>query len=118
MPHITEEIWQLVTNDSHKKHASSIMLTQYPVYNQGWKDELSESKLNTAIEAIKACRNIRQSFNIAPSVSLPIYIYCEEMDQKETFELVSTYIETFARSQRLSISLKYLIAFLLNQQQQ
>lgn len=105
MPHITEEIWQLIPDGICKNNSNSIMLTQYPKYNPGWEDTLSESKLNTAIEAIKAARNIRQSFNIPVSVNLPIYIYCEDFEHKETFELVSTYIETFARSQRLTVKL-------------
>jgi valyl-tRNA synthetase len=103
MPHITEEIWQLIPGQNWKSGLKSIMQTSFPEYNNGLKDEISEVKFNAAIDAIKSIRNIRQSFNIPVSASIHTTIYCEDMEHKETFELVKTYVKTFAKVDMLYI---------------
>jgi len=103
MPHITEEIWQLIPGKIYKDSVKSLMLTDYPVYNRELKDKKAESKLTTAIEAIKAVRNIRQSFNIPLNSTVRAKIYSDDADEKETFELIRPYIETFAKAERISV---------------
>ena len=103
MPHITEEIWQLIPGKLYKNDSQSIMLTDFPSYDMGLKDERAESKLNTAIETIKSLRNIRQAFNIPVSATIQAKIYSEDAAAKETFEVIRPYIETFARVERLSV---------------
>jgi valyl-tRNA synthetase len=103
MPHITEEIWQLIPGEIYKDKLKSIMLADFPQYDAGLKDNTAQLKLNTAIEAIKSLRNIRQSFNIPVSATLKAKIYCENITEKETFEVIRSYIETFAKVERLSV---------------
>ncbi len=105
MPYITEEIWRLIPGNIYKDDKKSIMLTDFPRYDAGLKDNIAVFKLNSAIEAIKSIRNIRQSFNIPVSSLILAKIYSEDINEKETFEVVRSYIETFAKLERLSVKL-------------
>lgn len=104
MPHITEEIWQLIPGEVYKDDSISIMLSSFPEYELGLSDETAESKFNIGIETIKSIRNIRQSFNIPLGSTVQAKIYTENIEQKETYELVKPYIEHFAKTKRLNIT--------------
>lgn len=103
MPHITEEIWQIIPGEVCKYNSNTIMKTNFPIYNVGLEDNISESKINTSIEIIKAIRNIRQSFNIPVGESITVNIYAEQLKDKETYDLVRPYLEYFGKIKRLSI---------------
>lgn len=68
MPHISEKIYSLIPNHEFK----AIMLADYPKNDK----KLSfENNMELVIETIKAIRNVRQSFNISPSVKVNIEIH-------------------------------------------
>ena len=104
MPHITEEIWQLIPDETFKDESRSIMLTKYPHYDPGLKDNVAESKIATAMEAIKAVRNIRQSFNIDVGKKININVFVDGVEQKETYDLIEPYLCHFAKIGRMKIN--------------
>ena len=63
MPYITEEIWQVLTDQS-----SPIMISDYPVYNEKYSYKQEEDDFSKIIDAIKAVRNRRTEMNVPPSV--------------------------------------------------
>ncbi len=81
MPHITEEIWQLIPGQACKDYQTSIMITEFPSYDPSFKNEEAERKINKAIETVKALRNIRQSFDIPASSGINIKIFCANRRQ-------------------------------------
>jgi len=105
MPHITEEIWQLIPGKQYKEGLHSIMLADYPKYSTGLQDIKAENNIESAIESIKMLRNIRQSFNIPVGSYINAQIYCENVQDKEIFESAKLYIENFARLETLSIEM-------------
>lgn len=66
MPHITEEIWQMM---DIKKDKKAIMVSDYPKYKEELEFTDEEAQMNSVIEAIRALRNLRASFAI-PSTTL------------------------------------------------
>lgn len=66
MPHITEEIWQMM---DIKKDKKAIMVSDYPKYKEELEFTEEEAQMNSVIEAIRALRNLRASFAI-PSTTL------------------------------------------------
>lgn len=61
VPFITEVIWQ---NLKCEKEALSIHLTDYPIYNETWRDEELEFKMETVQKCISMGRSLRYQFNL------------------------------------------------------
>ena len=100
MPHITEKIWQLIPKNSEFK---AVIKATYPTY----KEELAFTKeaiqMELVFETIKSLRNVRQSFNISPSVPINIEIRAEE-GEKPVFEAVTSYIKRLARINEITFA--------------
>lgn len=71
MPHITEKVYSLIPNNSFK----AIMLADFPVYNEKLQ---FKTTIDFVIGTIKAIRNIRQSFNISPSIKVNVELKGDE----------------------------------------
>ncbi len=84
MPFITETIWQrVVPLTSFVKTGDSIMIQQFPQYDQQQVDTQASGDLEWVKQFIIAVRNIRGEMDIAPSKPLPILIKnASEQDQR------------------------------------
>ena len=121
MPHITEQVWQLIPKadcelranrlaelqgcadplNASNQSAGALIVAQFPKY----KDELVFSKeaqeMELVFETITSLRNLRQSFNISPSVKFDIEIRAEK-SEKTIFEEIEAYIKRLARVENIS----------------
>lgn len=99
MPHITEKVYSLMPNKNFK----AIMLADYPIFDKklAFADEAKEMEL--VFETIKSLRNVRQSFNIAPSVKVNIEVRAEK-SEKPIFESVTSYIKKLARVEEITFA--------------
>ena len=61
LPFITEVIWQ---NLKCEKDALSVHLADYPVYDEKWRDEELEFKMETVQKCISMGRSLRYQFNL------------------------------------------------------
>jgi len=61
IPFITEEMWQ---NLKVAGDAESVHLSDYPVYNEAWRDEALEFKMATVQKAVSMGHSLRNQFNI------------------------------------------------------
>lgn len=95
MPHITEKVYSWIPNQSFK----AIMLADYPIYDKKLAFPTESKEMELVFETIKSLRNVRQSFNILPSVKIPIIYFLCEKDDMQIFknEAVAEYIIKFAR---------------------
>ena len=73
MPFITEEIWSYLPETEGK----FIMLSDFPEYTEEYKFEDEVAELETAMEIIRAIRNIRAEANAAPSKELTAVIIAD-----------------------------------------
>lgn len=98
MPHITERVWGLVPKSTDVK---AIMVSEFPQY----KDELSFTKeaqeMEVVFDTITSLRNVRQSFNIAPSIKVDIEIRAAK-EEKQVFEEIEAYVKRLARVENIS----------------
>ena len=75
MPHITEEIWQLM---NIKKEKKAIIVSDYPKYKEEFEFTKEEAQMNSVIEAIRALRNLRASFSIPATTLINVNIIGEK----------------------------------------
>ena len=62
MPFITEEIWQALPHEGE-----SIMVSQWPVYDEKLDFAAEEREFEKVMDAIKAVRTRRSEMNVPPS---------------------------------------------------
>ena len=99
MPYITEEIWQVLTNES-----GPIMISQFPKYDENLSFINEEDDFGKIIEAIKAVRARRTEMNVPPSVKAKIFI---ETQNKSLFEKCSVFFEKLVSASEIEVSEKY-----------
>lgn len=102
MPHITEKVYQLIPNHEF----SSIMKATYPKFDKKLEFCEESKEMELVFETIKSLRNVRQSFNISPSVKVNIQIQGEKAEDLFVSEVVS-YIKRLARVEEVSFSKEY-----------
>lgn len=100
MPHITEKVYSLIPSANKAK---AIMLAAYPVFEEKLAFSKEAKQMELVFETIKSLRNVRQSFNIAPSVKVNIEIRPEQ-SEKSIFESVLAYIKRLARVEEISFA--------------
>ena len=89
MPFITEEIWSyLPAGDVSEDNPDNLLIkSAWPVYDEALTYEAEVEKLETAMDAIRAIRNIRAEAEAAPSKKLRAFIYADEdMDKVKSAE--------------------------------
>lgn len=99
MPHITEKVYALIPNHGFK----AIMLADYPVFENKLSFSKESQEMELVFETIKSLRNVRQGFNIAPSVKVDIEIRAEK-NEKSTFEAVLPLIKRLARVEGITFA--------------
>ncbi len=97
MPHITEKVYSLIPNHEFK----AIIGATYPVYEDKLSFPVESKQMELVFETIKSLRNVRQSFNIAPSIKVNIEIRAEK-SEKPIFEAVESYVKRLARVENIS----------------
>ncbi|MEI7473672.1 MAG: valine--tRNA ligase [bacterium] len=104
MPHITEEIWQILPADDLKDGLVSIMKADYPQFNESFVNVESDKAMDFIIEAVRNIRNARQTLNIAPSVRIKTFIYAQDSFEYATLEAAKPYLSTLAKIEEFNIS--------------
>ena len=100
MPHITERVWQLMPKSADEK-ASAIIVADYPVFNQKFAFEKEAKEMELVFETIKSLRNVRQSFNISPSIKVDAIIDADS-SEIDTFKEIEAYIHRLAKVENIS----------------
>ena len=65
MPFVTEELWQRLPRQTTAESPCSIMIAEYPIAVDSWKNELVEAQMQINIDAIKALRSMKADYNVA-----------------------------------------------------
>lgn len=102
MPHITEKVYSLLPNKGFKGD-KCIMHADFPLYEKKLVFEKEARQMELVFETITSLRNVRQSFNISPSVKVNIEIRAEK-SEKLIFEAVLSYIKRLARVEEITFA--------------
>ncbi len=98
MPFITEEIWQTLPHEGE-----SIMISQWPSYDEKLNFAADEAELERMIDAVRAIRNRRSEMNVPPSKKAKVYI---ETAFGDTFEKCSMFIKRLAYASEVAINIQ------------
>ncbi len=121
MPHITERVWQLIPKadcelranrlaelqgcadplNASNQAARALIVAEFPTYKQELEFPKEAQEMELVFETISSLRNVRQSFNISPSVKCDIEIRAEKIE-KPIFEAIEAYIKRLARVENIS----------------
>ncbi len=84
MPFITEEIWSYLPKGEIKADnpENFLIKSDWPVYDEALTFEAETARLELAMEAIRAIRNIRAEADAAPSKKLRAVIYADAADME------------------------------------
>ena len=101
MPFITEEIYQYLPG-----HNETIMLDPWPLKDDRriWPASLDE--MQQIMSAIRALRNIRAEFNVAPGSQIKAILVVADDDCRQAFAANQSYIRQMARLQEMEIAAK------------
>lgn len=99
MPHITEKVYSLTPN----KEFEAIMHAKYPVFEAKLSFQTEAKEMELVFETIKSLRNVRQGFNISPSIKVNIEIRAEK-SEKPIFESVQSFIKRLARVENITFA--------------
>lgn len=95
MPHITEEVWQLIPKADSCK-TSAIIVSDYPVYDEKLAFTKEAQQMELVFDTITSLRNLRQSFNIPTSTNINVEIRADK-EEKSIFEAIESYIHRMAK---------------------
>ncbi len=95
MPFITEEIWQTLPHIGE-----SIMISDWPVYDESHCFESEEAEMERIMTAIRAIRNRRAEMNVAPSKKAKVYIATSYAD---TFRKAGEFMSRLASASETEI---------------
>lgn len=98
MPHITERVWQLIPKETETK---ALIVAEFPIFKEELEFPKEAQEMELVFEIITSLRNVRQSFNISPSIKCDIEIRAEK-DEKPIFEEIEAYIKRLARVENIS----------------
>lgn len=99
MPHITEKVYSLIPNHEFK----AIMLADYPAFDGKLNFPVEAKEMELVFETITSLRNVRQSFNISPSIKVNIEVRAKE-NEKPIFESVLAYIKRLVRVENITFA--------------
>lgn len=98
MPFVTEEIWFNILGKTE-----SIMISSYPGLGSIKKDKESLKKMRYIMDAVTGIRNIRGELNIAPSITLDVYIKSLSSEAEKILREGDQFILKLARAKNLTI---------------
>ena len=121
MPHITERVWQLIPKADCEQRANrlaelqgcadpliasnqaarALIVAEFPIFKEELEFPKEAQEMELVFETISSLRNVRQSFNISPSVKCDIEIRAEK-SEKPIFEAIEAYIKRLARVENIS----------------
>lgn len=98
MPFITEEIYQHLAIEDR-----SVMISDWPVYNEKHNFELAEKRMLAVMDAIKSIRNIRAEKNVPYSRKTKVIIVSQDTELRNAFEEGKIYFERLAATSDVAI---------------
>jgi valyl-tRNA synthetase len=98
MPFITEELWQRLP---HK--GETVTLADFPQHNAAQLDGRAEREMELVIELITKLRNIRSTFNLAPSIAVQAQVAPADAAAKAVIEKMAEHIKRLARLDALHL---------------
>ncbi|HIK21016.1 MAG TPA: valine--tRNA ligase [Synechococcus sp. M44_DOE_062] len=100
MPHITEEIWQLLTQANQ---TTSISVQPYPTPNPTWIAPQLEREFGLVIQTITSLRNLRAEAGLKPHQAITALLLTSDPAEQRILTAAQAYIRELAKAESLEI---------------
>ncbi len=100
MPHITEEIWQTLTQTNEE----FLALQTYPVPDTKLINTELEESFDLIIGTIRTLRNLRAEADIKPGVKVTVILQSENETERTILESAQLYIQDLGKVEKLTIT--------------
>ncbi|MDP5017316.1 MAG: class I tRNA ligase family protein, partial [Dolichospermum sp.] len=102
MPHITEEIWQTLTQQP-AENPQLLPLQAYPEADENFIDSALETQFDLLIGTIRTIRNLRAEADIKPGVKVTANLQSESASERFILTAGQAYIQDLAKVETLTI---------------
>nr|WP_228013052.1 valine--tRNA ligase [Nostoc edaphicum] len=103
MPHITEEIWQTLTQQPVDS-PQTLPLQVYPQVDANLIDSALEEQFELLIGTIRTIRNLRAEADIKPGIKVTANLQTESEKEREILTAGQSYIKDLAKVETLTIT--------------
>ena len=104
MPFVTEEIFcTLKESEGVLSENESIMISDWPVYNEKFEFKAQVVSVDTIKDAVKAIRDVRTKMNVPPSRKALVYVVSKDKEVQNIFESSKNFFATFASASSVII---------------
>ncbi|MBW4608741.1 MAG: valine--tRNA ligase [Hassallia sp. WJT32-NPBG1] len=103
MPHITEEIWQTLTQQPEES-PQTISLQTYPEVETNLIDPALEEQFELLIGTIRTIRNLRAEADVKPGVKVTVNLQSDSGKEREILTAGQAYIKDLAKVENLTIA--------------
>jgi valyl-tRNA synthetase len=103
MPHITEEIWQTLTQQPEESK-QTLALQAYPKADTNLINPDLEAQLELLIGTIRTIRNLRAEAEVKPGVKVTANLQSENPQEREILTAGQSYIKDLAKVENLTIA--------------
>ncbi|MDX2254610.1 MAG: valine--tRNA ligase [Pseudanabaenaceae cyanobacterium bins.39] len=106
LPHVTEEIWQLLTYGTSEPTADHPVLAiqNYPEYDATYANEELEEQFQLLIGTIRTIRNLRAEADIKPSAKVKVILQSDSDRERNLLNTGKSYILDLARVEALEVA--------------
>lgn len=101
MPHITEEIWQTLTQAQEER---CLAQQSYPLVETQWLDPTLENDFEQLISTIHTLRNLRAEADIKPGLQTPAILQTENEADLAVLAQGETYIQDLGKVNQLTLT--------------
>ena len=101
MPHITEEIWQTLTQAQGEK---VLALQSYPEVINSLIDTELENSFELVFGVIRTIRNLRAETTLKPGSQIKVILQTESKEEIASLQPVTEYIKNIAKIEELTIT--------------
>jgi valyl-tRNA synthetase len=104
MPFVTEEIFcTLKEMEGVSEQNESIMISEWPVYNEKFNFAKEEEAVELIKEAVKGIRNARTEMNVPPSRKATVIVVSDDAKVREIFEGSKVFFATLGYASEVMI---------------
>ncbi|GAX40688.1 valyl-tRNA synthetase [Tolypothrix sp. NIES-4075] len=103
MPHITEEIWQTLTQQPEES-PQTISLQTYPEVETSSIDPALEEQFELLIGTIRTIRNLRAEADVKPGVKVTVNLQSDSTKERQILTAGQAYIKDLAKVETLTIA--------------
>jgi len=107
MPFVTEELWQRLPGRGTlgDSEPETIMLAQFPLCNDAYRNLDCEESMDITMNIVRACRSLRQQYNIANKVLTHYYVKMASGKPEDSAKSQTDDIKTLGKATSVDINI-------------